>query len=214
MAQLYYKYGTMNSGKSFEIIKVAHNYEEQGKRVLIYSPAFSGRGASQLVGSRVGFEREAIPVEDGTDLYASVKSRLTSSGPKQIYCVLVDEAQFLKKHHILALTRVVDELNIPVMAFGLKNDFQNRLFEGSYNLLVHADKIEEIKTICWYCDRKATMVIRFQGGKPVNTGDQIQIGGNEDYKPVCRRCYNQAFQVVDTSLEPTGRPDRDTQPES
>jgi thymidine kinase len=201
MAQLYYKYGTMNSGKSFEIIKVAHNYEEQGKRVLIYSPSISARAGSQLVGSRVGFERAAIPVEADTDLFASVKSHVSSSGPKAIYCVLIDEAQFLTKQHILDLTRVVDELNIPVMAFGLKNDFQNQLFEGSYNLLVQADKIEEIKTICWYCDRKATMVIRFREGKPVNSGEQIQVGGNEDYKPVCRRCYNQAFRSVSTALE-------------
>ncbi|MCR2804577.1 thymidine kinase [Paenibacillus soyae] len=192
MAQLYYKYGTMNSGKSFEIIKVAHNYEEQGKAVLIYSPAVSARGGADRVGSRVGFEREAIPVNEETNLFENVKEQVAASG--RIYCVLIDEAQFLKRHHILELTRVVDELNIPVMAFGLKNDFQNQLFEGSYNLLVQADKIEEIKTICWYCDRKATMVIRFRDGQPVNSGEQIQIGGNEDYKPVCRRCYNRAFQ--------------------
>lgn len=192
MAQLYYKYGTMNSGKSFEIIKVAHNYEEQGKPVLIYSPAVGARESVYRVGSRVGFEREAIPVEKSTNLFDNVKEQVAASG--RIYCVLIDEAQFLMRHHILELTRVVDELNIPVMAFGLKNDFRNQLFEGSYNLLVHADKIEEIKTICWYCDRKATMVIRFRDGQPVNSGEQIQIGGNEDYKPVCRRCYNQAFQ--------------------
>lgn len=194
MAQLYYKYGTMNSGKSFEIIKVAHNYEEQGKSVLIFSPSVSARGSADRVGSRVGFERAAIPVTEETDLYESVKSYVTSTASAKIYCVLIDEAQFLKKHHILELTRVVDELNIPVMAFGLKNDFQNQLFEGSYYLLVQADKIEEIKTICWYCDRKATMVIRFNDGQPMNAGEQIQIGGNEDYKPVCRRCYNEAFR--------------------
>ncbi|MBD2869390.1 thymidine kinase [Paenibacillus arenilitoris] len=194
MAQLYYKYGTMNSGKSFEIIKVAHNYEEQGKPVLIYSPSVGARESVDRVGSRVGFEREAVPVHDDTDLFESVRSFVSAAAPSKIYCVLVDEAQFLKRHHVLELTRVVDELHIPVMAFGLKNDFQNRLFEGSYNLLVQADKIEEIKTICWYCDRKATMVIRFRDGQPVNTGEQIQVGGNEDYKPVCRRCYNEAFR--------------------
>lgn len=197
MAQLYYKYGTMNSGKSFEIIKVAHNYEEQGKQVLIFSPSVSARGSADRVGSRVGFERAAIPVSEDTNLYESVKSYVASSDPIKIYCVLIDEAQFLKQHHILELTRVVDELNIPVMAFGLKNDFQNQLFEGSYYLLVQADKIEEIKTICWYCDRKATMVIRFNDGQPSNAGEQIQIGGNEDYKPVCRRCYNEAFRKVE-----------------
>jgi thymidine kinase len=194
LAQLYYKYGTMNSGKSFEIIKVAHNYEEQGKQVLIYSPSVGARDGVDRVGSRVGFEREAIPVHNDTNLYESVKAHVASALPSKIYCVLIDEAQFLKKHHILELTQVVDELNIPVMAFGLKNDFQNQLFEGSYNLLVQADKIEEIKTICWYCDRKATMVIRFNDGEPMNAGEQIQIGGNEDYKPVCRRCYNEAFR--------------------
>ncbi|MFD0960450.1 thymidine kinase [Paenibacillus chungangensis] len=195
MAQLYYKYGTMNSGKSFEIIKVAHNYEEQGKPVLIFSPAVSARESAQQIGSRAGFQRKAIPVYDETDLFRSVSSRIAEAGVKSIYCVLVDEAQFLSKRHVLQLTRVVDELTIPVMAFGLKNDFQNRLFEGSYYLLAQADKIEEIKTICWYCDRKATMVLRYRDGVPVNTGDQIQIGGNEDYKPVCRRCYNAAFQA-------------------
>ncbi|WJH34006.1 thymidine kinase [Paenibacillus sp. CC-CFT747] len=194
MAQLYFKYGTMNSGKSFEIIKVAHNYEEQGKPVLIYSPSISARGGAELVGSRVGFERAAYPVDDQTDLFESVKARIAAAEPKRIYCVLVDEAQFLKKHHVLELTRVVDELNIPVMAFGLKNDFRNELFEGSYNLLVQADKIEEIKTICWFCDRKATMVIRYVDDRPVQVGQQIQIGGNEDYKPVCRRCYNEVFR--------------------
>ncbi|MCU6712878.1 thymidine kinase [Paenibacillus sp. J5C_2022] len=219
MAQLYYKYGTMNSGKSFEIIKVAHNYEEQGKPVLIYSPAISARESTKRIGSRAGFQRKAIPVYEETDLFRSVNAHIAvavessihrshiaeagesvihrsenaETGGKSIYCVLIDEAQFLSKQQVLQLTHVVDELNIPVMAFGLKNDFQNRLFEGSYYLLAQADKIEEIKTICWYCDRKATMVLRYRNGVPVNTGDQIQIGGNEDYKPVCRRCYNDAF---------------------
>ncbi|MFC5531336.1 thymidine kinase [Cohnella yongneupensis] len=194
MAQLYYKYGTMNSGKSFEIIKVAHNYEEQGKPVIIFTPSIDTRGGTDQVGSRVGMTRPAIPVDSSTDLYERVKSYEPESDNKRIYCVLVDEAQFLNKRQVLELTRIVDELGIPVMAFGLKNDFQNKLFEGSYNLLIQADKIEEIKTICWYCDRKATMVIRFRDDIPVNEGEQIHIGGNEDYKPVCRRCYNNAFK--------------------
>jgi len=192
LAQLYFKYGTMNSGKSFEIIKVAHNYEEQGKPVLIFTPVIDTRNGTDKVGTRAGFTRPAIPVYEDTNLYDAVKAQLDESG--RYYCVLVDEAQWLNKRHIIELTRIVDELDVPVMAFGLKNDFQNQLFEGSYNLLVYADKIEEIKTICWYCDRKATMVIRFKDGIPVNEGEQIQVGGNEDYKPVCRRCYNEAFK--------------------
>ncbi|QJC52143.1 thymidine kinase [Paenibacillus albicereus] len=193
MAQLYFKYGTMNSGKSFEIIKVAHNYEEQGKAVLIFSPAIDTRTGKDEVGSRVGFKRKAIPVGEDTDLYRQVAAHQPPGAEKRIYCVLVDEAQFLSRKHIDQLTRVVDELGVPVMAFGLKNDFRNELFEGSYYLLAQADKIEEIKTICWFCDRKATMVIRYVDGLPANEGEQIQIGGNEDYKPVCRKCYKAAF---------------------
>ncbi|WP_027092375.1 thymidine kinase [Cohnella thermotolerans] len=192
MAQLYFKYGTMNSGKSFEIIKVAHNYEEQGKPVVIFSPAIDTREGADTIGSRVGMTRKAIPVDEHTDMFEIVKK--VHGQPQKIYCVLVDEAQFLNKEHVLQLTRIVDELDIPVMAFGLKNDFRNNLFEGSYNLLVYADKIEEVKTICWYCDRKATMVVRFKDGVPVNEGEQIQIGGNEDYKPVCRKCYREVFR--------------------
>ncbi|WEK55513.1 MAG: thymidine kinase [Candidatus Cohnella colombiensis] len=199
MAQLYYKYGTMNSGKSIEIIKVSHNYEEQGKPVLIFSPSIDTRSGSDQVGSRVGMTRPAIPVDEQSNIYESVKSIIAQSEFDRIYCVLIDEAQFLTKQQVLQLTQVVDELDIPVMAFGLKNDFQNHLFEGSYNLLIQADKIEEIKTICWYCARKATMVIRFRDDVPVNEGQQIQIGGNEDYKPVCRRCYNAAFAAQSQS---------------
>jgi len=194
LAQLYFKYGTMNSGKSFEIIKVAHNYEEQGKPVIIFSPSIDTRGGTEQVGSRVGLSRPAIPVNEQSNLFEILKAVQPEATPKRIYCVLIDEAQFLTKNQVLELARIVDELGIPVMAFGLKNDFQNKLFEGSYNLLIQADKIEEIKTICWYCDRKATMVIRYRDGVPANEGEQIQIGGNEDYKPVCRRCYNDAFK--------------------
>jgi thymidine kinase len=192
----------MNSGKSFEIIKVAHNYEEQGKPVVIFTPAVDTRSGSERIGSRTGMTRPASPVDDSIDLYEKVKEQLAAA---RIYCVLVDEAQFLKERHVIQLTRIVDELDVPVMAFGLKNDFQNRLFEGSYYLLVYADKIEEVKTICWYCDRKATMVIRYKDGVPVNQGDQIQIGGNEDYKPVCRKCYRSAFEPGSKIYNPNVR---------
>ena len=109
--------------------------------------------------------------------------------PEKPYCVLIDEAQFLSRHHVYDLARVVDELNVPVMAFGLKNDFRNELFEGSKYLLLLADKIDEIKTICQFCSKKATMVLRTTNGQPVYEGEQIQIGGNETYIPVCRKHY-------------------------
>ncbi|MBF0699191.1 thymidine kinase [Streptococcus danieliae] len=184
MAQLYFKYGTMNSGKTIEILKVAHNYEEQGKRVLIMTSALDTRDGVGMVSSRIGMRREALAIDDEFDLFGFIEKE-----QEDLYCVLIDEAQFLKRHHVFALARVVDELDIPVMAFGLKNDFRNELFEGSKYLLLFADKIEEIKTICHYCSKKATMVLRMQDGKPLYDGEQIQIGGNETYVSVCRRHY-------------------------
>lgn len=184
MAQLYYKYGTMNSGKTIEILKVAHNYEEQDKPVVIMTSALDTRDGFGLVSSRIGMRREAIAIDEETDVFASIEAMALKP-----YCILVDEAQFLKKDHVYALARVVDELHIPVMAFGLKNDFRNELFEGSQHLLLLADKIEEIKTICQYCSKKATMVLRIEEGRPVYEGNQIKIGGHESYISVCRKHY-------------------------
>lgn len=185
VAQLFFKYGAMNSGKSIEILKVAHNYEEQSKPVLLFTSALDNREQVGYVSSRMGLKREAIPVYDHTNLFSIVKEY-----EKRIFCVLVDEVQFLHKDHILQMVRIVDELNIPVMGFGLKNDFQNELFEGSKYMLLYADKIEEMKTICWFCERKAIMALRVdENNKPVYTGEQIQIGGNDTYYPVCRKCH-------------------------
>lgn len=174
----------MNSGKTIEILKVAHNYEEQDKPVVIMTSGIDTRSGIGTVSSRIGLKRDAIPIFDETDLYHLVKDL-----GYQPYCILIDEAQFLKKHHVLAFTKIVDELGIPVMAFGLKNDFRNELFEGSKYLLLYADKIEEMKTICWFCHKKATMNLHYIDGKPVYEGDQVQIGGNEAYYPVCRKHY-------------------------
>lgn len=184
MAQLYYKYGTMNSGKTIEILKVAHNYEEQGKGVVIMTSALDTRDGFGVVSSRIGMKRKAIAIAEDTDIF-----RFIQKMPEKPYCVLIDEAQFLSRHHVYDLARVVDELNVPVMAFGLKNDFRNELFEGSKYLLLYADKIEEMKTICWFCHKKATMNLHYIDGQPVYEGDQVQIGGNEAYYPVCRQHY-------------------------
>ena len=146
--------------------------------------ALDTRDGVGIVSSRIGMRREAIPISNETDIIGLV-TRL----PKKPYCVLIDECQFLSKQNVYDLARLVDEYDIPVMAFGLKNDFQNELFEGSKYLLLLADKIEEIKTICQFCSKKATMVLRTENGKPVYHGEQIQIGGNETYIPVCRRHY-------------------------
>ena len=195
MASFYFTYGTMNSGKSFEILKVAHNYEEQGKRVLVMTSGVDDRYGVGKVTSRIGESREAIPIHTDTDIYNLVQ---TMGG--DIYCILIDEAQFLEKHHIKQLSNVVDLLNIPVMAYGLKNDFQNNLFEGSQNLLLYADKLVEIKTICWFCNKKSTMNLRVnEYDEPEYGGDQIQIGGNESYLPVCRRHYH--YPLLESVIE-------------
>lgn len=175
----------MNSGKSIEILKVAHNYEEQNKTVLIFTSGIDDRDEVGYVSSRIGIRRKAIPIYDTTDIFSIVKEY-----EPPVSCVLVDEVQFVKKHHILQMVKIVDQLNIPVMGFGLKNDFQNQLFEGSKYMLLYADKIEEMKTICWFCERKAIMALRVdENNKPVYTGEQIQIGGNDSYYPVCRKCH-------------------------
>ena len=184
MAQLFFKYGAMNSGKSIDVLKVAHNYEEQGKPVVLLTSGVDTRSGRGTIASRIGLERKVYPIMKDTDVYEYVKNI-----DHRIYCVLIDEAQFLSKEHVLQLTQIVDELNIPVMTFGLKNDFRNELFEGSKYLLIYADKIEEMKTICWFCPHKATMNLRMLDSHPVYEGKQVQIGGNESYYPVCRKHY-------------------------
>ena len=184
MAQLFFKYGAMNSGKTIEILKVAHNYEEQNKPVVIMTSGLDTRDGVGVVSSRIGLRREAIPIFEETNVYQHIEKL-----PQKPYCILVDESQFLSKHHVIDFARVVDELDIPVMAFGLKNDFRNELFEGSKHLLLYADKLEELKTICWFCHKKATMNLHYINGRPVYEGNQVQIGGNEAYYPVCRKHY-------------------------
>lgn len=205
MAQLYYRYSTMNAGKSIELIKVAYNYEERGKRVLVFVPGVDDRYGQGVVSSRIGISREATSVADDTNI---LKIFMEENAKSPIDCVLIDECQFLKKHHVQELVEIVDSYDTPVLAYGLKNDFKNELFEGSYYMLVYADKIEEIKTICW-CGRKATMVARILDGKFVKTGEQIVIGGNDMYVSLCRKHYNDGRfgETIGESLEKPKTPE-------
>ena len=186
MAQLYYRYSTMNAGKSIELIKVAYNYEERGKNVLTLIPAVDDRYGIGVITSRIGVQREAIVVNDDTNI---LELYMRENEKHKIDCVLIDECQFLKKHHVQELVEIVDSCEVPVLAYGLKNDFRNELFEGSYYMLIYAYKIEEIKTICW-CGRKATMVARVVDGQIVKQGEQVVIGGNDMYVSLCRKHYN------------------------
>lgn len=190
MAQLFFKYGAMNSSKSASLLMTKHNYEEQGKNVLLFTSALDNRDGVGNVSSRVGISQPAIAINKDSDIQNIVKEH--ESYPYiTCDCILIDEAQFLTKQQVKQLAYIVDSLEIPVIAYGLKNDFQNSLFEGSEALLIYADKIEEIKTICWYCHKKGTMNLRLNDGKPVYSGEQVQIGGNESYVPVCRKHYNE-----------------------
>jgi len=183
VAKLYFRYGTMNSGKSIEVLRTAHNYEEQGKKVLLFTPSVDDRYGVGTVASRIGMQKNAIIVDDHINMVRLAEAEKPN-------CIIIDEAQFLNKQQVQQLTEIVDSLDIPVIAYGLRADFLGQLFEGSYHLLALADKIEEIKTVCWYCDKKAIMNMRCKDGRPVFEGEQIQIGGNESYLPVCRKCYS------------------------
>jgi thymidine kinase len=181
----------MNAGKSLELIKVAYNYEERGKRVLILVPEIDHRYGGGKVVSKAGLSRDATAFGEEDNLLALfiAENDAAERANEKVDCVLIDEGQFLKKHHVLELTEIVDSFETPVMVYGLKNDFRNELFEGSKYLLIYADKIDEIKTICW-CGRKATMVARVESGKFVRTGEQVIVGGNEMYVSLCRQHYN------------------------
>lgn len=170
----------MNASKTMQLITVAHNYYEQGKKAMIFYSALDNRYGAGQVTSRVGITKPALPIQDDSDVFYIVKSQLPD-------CVLVDEAQFLSKSQVMELVKIVDVLDIPVICYGLLRDYRGELFAGSYALLCYADKIEEIKTVCSYCNRKATMILKFKDGQPVYTGQQIEIGGNEMYKSVCRK---------------------------
>ena len=187
MAQLFFKYGAMNSGKSIEILKVAHNYEEQNKPVVLMTSGLDTRAGVGQVASRIGIEKNALPIFNETNLFDVVAGL-----PYKPYCVLIDEAQFLTKQQVYVLSDIVDNQNIPVLCYGLKTDFRGNLFEGSKTLLEIADNIEEIKTVCQFCPRKAIMNLRVKRVEdkcvPVFTGEIIEIG-DEEYIQTCRKCY-------------------------
>ncbi|MBZ6003562.1 thymidine kinase [Leuconostoc gelidum subsp. aenigmaticum] len=183
MAQLFFEYGAMSSGKSIEILKVAHNYESQGRQVLLMTPITDTRAGIGVVASRIGLSREALAVKPADDLYVLIKSMTGDD----LAVILVDEAQFLTPAQVDQLAYTVDNLHIPVMAFGLKQDAFNNLFAGSKRLIELADKLEEMKTICSFCGKKATTQLRIVNGKPQRQGAQVFIGGDEAYIPTCRR---------------------------
>lgn len=175
MAKLYFRYGAMGSSKTANAIMVQYNYMERHQKVLMVKPQLDNRDGERTVLSRCGLSAECVFMEElpGIDVRA-------------YDCVIVDEAQFLTKAQVELLVRIVDEWNIPVIAYGLRTDFQGNFFEGSQWLMAWADTIEEIKTICW-CGKKAICNARVVDGKVIKEGDQILLGGNSQYVSLCRK---------------------------
>ena len=186
MAKLYFNYSSMNAGKSTMLLQANHNYLERGLMPVIYTSHFENRFSENEIVSRIGLKHKSNIFTTKTDIYKDI-SKL--SDKFSVDCLLIDEAQFLTKDQVKQLGIIVDKLDIPVMTFGIRTDFQGNLFEGSKYLLAWADNLKEIKTIC-HCGRKATMVLKINSsGKIILEGTQIDIGGQEKYVSVCRKHF-------------------------
>jgi thymidine kinase len=186
MAKLYFYYASMNAGKSTVLLQTDFNYRERGMGTMLYTAGVHDRSGFGIVGSRIGLTAEAGTFEPATDLRAEIEAELRK---RDLHCVLVDEAQFLTRAQVLQLAEVCDELDVPVLAYGLRTDFRGNLFDGSATLLALADKLVELKAIC-ECGRKATMNLRVdQDGFAVAAGEQTEIGGNDRYVALCRRHF-------------------------
>ncbi len=187
MAKLYFYYSAMNAGKTTTLLQSSYNYRERGMDTLLYVPKVDVRYGSGKITSRIGLASEAVIVGEDFDFFKDIQQQKHVL-PK-LACILVDEAQFLKKAQVLQLCKVADELRIPVLTYGIRTDFRGETFEGSQALLALAEELAEIKTIC-HCGRKATMNIRVDdSGKRLTEGEQVQVGGNERYISVCRRHF-------------------------
>lgn len=173
MAKLYFYYSAMNAGKSTTLLQAAHNYEERGMQVLLYTPRIDDRSGTGIISSRLGLSREANAFDDDFDLFEDVKRRQSADS---IGCIFIDEAQFLTAAQVLQVSLVADQLGVPVLCYGLRTDFRGEPFEGSKYLLAWADELGEIKTIC-HSGKKATMNARLdEAGNRVWEGEQISIG--------------------------------------
>ncbi|MEM7721324.1 MAG: thymidine kinase [Pseudomonadota bacterium] len=189
MAKLYFNYSTMNAGKSTLLLQASYNYIERDMRTYLLTADFDNRAGVGKISSRIGIEATADTYTQTCDLFDKIKARL-ADGP--CHCVFVDEAQWMTRDQVWQLARAVDDLGVPVMAYGLRVDFRGELFPGSAALLAIADEMREVRTIC-HCGKKATMVIRVnEAGEALTEGAQIEVGGNDRYVSLCRRHFREA----------------------
>lgn len=188
MAKLYFYYSAMNAGKSTILLQSAYNYRERGMDVLLFTPGIDTRFGAGKIASRIGLDANAVTFDKAFNFYEAIQQAKVKT--QNLNCILIDEAQFLTKEQVKQLTKVVDHLDLPVLAYGLRSDFRGEPFEGSQYLLVWADNLIEIKTIC-HCGKKAIMNIRLGAdGEKLLEGQQVQIGGNEAYTAVCRKHFS------------------------
>ena len=193
MAKLHFFYSTMNAGKSTALLQSNHNYKESNLKTLLFLPKSIADKSNGKIVSRIGLQADAIIVNNEYDFYDEISKKQS----EKISCIFVDEAQFLTKKQVHGLGKIADELNIPVMTYGIRTDFQGELFEGSQELLALADNLKELKTICSECDKKATMVVRLDSnGKILLEGEKILIGGNEIYKTLCRKHFRELTKLI------------------
>ncbi len=193
MAKLHFFYSTMNAGKSTALLQSNHNYKESNLKTLLFVPKSIADKSNGKIISRIGLEADAIIVNNEYDFYNEISKKQS----EKISCIFVDEAQFLTKKQVQGLGKIADELNIPVMTYGIRTDFRGELFEGSQELLALADNLKELKTICSECDKKATMVVRLDSnGKILLEGKKILIGGNEIYKTLCRKHFRELTKLI------------------
>jgi thymidine kinase len=189
MAKLYFRHGTMGSAKTMNLLAVAHNYRSQGKRVVLLKPGLDTRFSDKAIVSRSGLQIDA-------DILLEPTTVLDPHDFEGLACVLVDEAQFLSAAMIEQLRGLTLRPGVPVICYGLRTDFQSRLFEGSRRLLELADSIEEVKVTCQFCNRKAILNMRFVDKKPTLSGEQIVLGGDESYAPACFLCFQERLPLV------------------
>jgi len=190
MAKMYFYYSSMNAGKSTALLQSSYNYRERGMKTLVLAPLLDDRYGSGKVTSRIGIETDATVFKTNDDLFAVVEQQ---SSVELLHCVLIDEAQFLTRDQVFQLSDVTDNLKIPVLAYGLRTDFQGEPFEGSKYLLAWSDNLKELKAIC-HCGSKATMVLRLDSaGNAVTKGSQVEIGGNDRYVSMCRKHFKAEF---------------------
>ena len=186
MAKLYFYYSSMNAGKSTSLLQSAYNYQELGMNSFLLTAEIDDRYSIGKVTSRIGLEAEAYLFNQQNNLFEIISEQNEN---QTIDCVLIDESHFLSKEQVKQLGQVVDILDIPVLCYGIRTDFKGELFPGSQFLLAWADNLNELKTVC-HCGRKATMVVRLDAdGKVVSDGDQVVIGGNDQYQSMCRRHF-------------------------